>query len=250
MTDDFDSRVRALQEDLIEPAAMLMAWGRLQADKVRQQTMPAYGRLTDAHLLLSGVLAAALLRISGKIVPAGDSTAELNGLFASFVIGMDTCERTIAEGAYLQAGALLRQEMETVARMVEVRQGRQRDGRQANVAMLEESLARLYGSLSDAAHVAQPDIVRLATEHDLEDMEVPGPTSAARFFPVFNRETARRLFAVHLLLMGNLIQEMSIEHDERHNDDDGFSARDVQAVQLAMALMQQEGMVEPGPQAA
>lgn len=249
MSDDFENSVRAFQEDLVESARLVASHFRFQADKVREQTLSAYGRLNDAHLLLSGVLGAALLRVNGKITPAGTNTAELNALFAAFVIGMDACERAIAEGAYLQAGALLRQEMETIARMAEVRQGRQRDGRQANVALLEESLARQYGSLSGAAHVAQPGIVRLATEHDLAEIEVPGPTSAARFFPVFNRDTARRLFAVHLLLMGNLIQEMSIEHDERHAEEDGFSARDVQAVQLAMALMQQEGLVELGPQA-
>lgn len=250
MSDDFENSLRAIQEDHVKSAKLVASHFRFQADKVHEQTLPAYGRLTDAHLLLSGVLSAALLRVNGKITPAGNNTAELNALFAAFVIGMDTCERTIAEGAYLQAGALLRQEMETIARMAEVRQGRQRNGRQANVALLEESLARQYGSLSGAAHVARPDIVRLATEHDLADMEVPGPASAARFFPVFNPETARRLFAVHLLLMANLIQEMSIEFDERHTDADGFSARDTQAVQQAMALMQQEGLVEIGPLAS
>ncbi len=250
MSDAFESSVHAFQEDFLESATLVAAYPRFQADKVREQTLPAYGRLNDAHLLLCGVLGAALLRVNGKITPAGTNTAELNALFAAFIIGMDTCERAIAEGAYLQAAALLRQEMETIARLAEVRRGRQREGRQANVAMLEESLARQYGSLSGAAHVAQPGIVRMATDHDLEGMEVPGPTSAARFFPVFERETARRLFAVHLLLMGNLIQEMSIEHDERHAVEDGFSVRDVQAVQLAMALMEQEGMVELGPQVA
>jgi hypothetical protein len=86
---------------------MLFALQRVFGDKVREQTMKAYGRLVDAHLLTTGVLAAALLRVNGKITPITPTSEERNALFASFVIGIEACESAIAEGRYLQALALL-----------------------------------------------------------------------------------------------------------------------------------------------
>src|SRR5688572_9263378 len=111
MTGDIEAAVEAHKRELAEPAAMLYAAQKVYGDRVGAQSKVAYGRLLDAHLLLTGVLASALLRINGKIAPTTSAIEQRNGLFASYVIGMDTCECAIEEGRYLQAHALLRQEM-------------------------------------------------------------------------------------------------------------------------------------------
>jgi hypothetical protein len=115
MTDDIESDVDVHKRELIESAATLYAVQKIYGDKVREQSKAAYRRLVDAHLLITGVLATGLLRTHGKIIPITDNSDERNALFASYVIGMEACKRTIEEGRYLQAHALLRQEMETLA---------------------------------------------------------------------------------------------------------------------------------------
>lgn len=177
MTDDIEAAVEVHRRELIESAATLYAVQKVYGDKVRAQSKAAYRRLVDAHLLITGVLATGLLRINGKIVQITDTSEERDALFASYVIGMEACERTIGEGRYLQAHALLRQEMETLAQLKAVAAGKRNENRSPNVAVLEESIARLYGGLSAAAHVSKHHMVRAATEWDVSGENLPGPTS-------------------------------------------------------------------------
>jgi hypothetical protein len=142
VAEDVEVAAEAHQRELIQPAAMLFAVQRVFGDKVREQTMRAYGRLIDAHLLTTGVLAAALLRVNGKITPITPTSEERNSLFASFVIGIEACESAIAEGRYLQALALLRQEMETLAQLKHVSAGTRNEKLSPNLAVLENSLGR------------------------------------------------------------------------------------------------------------
>lgn len=243
MTDNIEAAVEIHQRELIESAATLYAVQKIHGDKVREQSKAAYRRLVDAHLLITGVLAIGLLRVNGKISPITDTSEERNALFASYVIGMVACERAIEEGRYLQAHALLRQEMETLAQLKAVTAGKKNESRSPNVAVLEKSLARLYSELSAAAHVSKQHIVRSVTEYEVSGENLLGPTSGTRYFPAFVEELARRSFGLHLMLTLRLIEEMSIDLTEKHGDD-VFTKREVEAVDLAVQLMIAEGVLE------
>lgn len=58
------------------------------------------------------------------------------------MIGLQTCENAIEEARYLQASALLRQEMEILAQLGAVREGRRKSNNSPNVTALETSLRR------------------------------------------------------------------------------------------------------------
>jgi hypothetical protein len=243
MTGDIEAAVAATRRELMEPRATLFAVQRASGKNVREQTLRAYGRLIDAHFLITGLLAAALLRINGKLVPINPTLQGSNALFASFVIGIEICENAIAEGRYLQALALLRQEMETVARIKTIRAGRRRNGKQcSNMAALgDPSLARLGGELSEAAHVSK-HIVRSTTEYEVGGEELPGPTSGTRYFPAFDEGLARRCFSLHLVLAIELVCEFTLYLKDQYSD--GVTESALEAVNLAMQLMQAEGMIE------
>jgi hypothetical protein len=228
-----ERKLRKHSKRLIEPAAMLFAVQHDAGERVRKQTMEGYGRLRDAHLLLAGVLGSALFRANGLKVELREGDMERTALLASFVIGMDLCERAIAEGRLIQACALVRQEMETATQMTALAEGRYRDGRTPNVAALEEDLRRIYGALTDAAHVSRHWIVRSATEYegDAED------TSYTRHFPDFDRNASRGLFATHLVLMARMFGLYSAAKGDPVGDEDR------EAVRLAFDLMEAEGMV-------
>jgi len=239
ISDNIDATVKAYQLELIGPAAKLFAIQKVYGEEVHKKTMMAYGKLVDAHMLATGVLASGLLRISGKSCSSTPESNERSALFASFVIGMTTCESAIAEGRYLQASALLRQEMETLATLkgVNMRKPRKKEARNVNV--LNESLKRLYGALSDAAHLEIHDIVRNVTELNVSVMDFPKQTCVTRYFPDFDEGLARRLFSLYLMLVLGHIEELSIDLG-----DDGFTEFEVDAINLALKLMQSEGMVE------
>jgi hypothetical protein len=243
VTDEIEAAVEVHRRELIASAATLYAVQKVYSDKVRAQSKAAYRRLVDAHLLITGVLAAGLLRINAKITQITNTSEERNALFASYVIGIEACERAIEEGRYLQAHALLRQEMETLAQLKAVVAGKRSQKRSPNIAMLGRSLARLYDELSAAAHVSKHHIVRAATEFEVPAENLPGPTSGTRYFPVFVEDLARRSFGLHLMLTARLIEEISIDLNEQHGGD-GFTKHEVEAVNLAVKLMIAEGILE------
>lgn len=246
--DKLDSAFDAHRQELIEAAGMLLAVQQVFGGKVREQTKAAYKRLLDAHLLVTGVLGAALLRINGAVSPTNRNLEERNALFAAFVIGAGTCEGAIEEGRYLQASCLLRQEMELLTQLKAVRTGKRNEKTSPNLAALKDndlgvSLARLYHELSTAAHVSKHHIVRSATEVEISGDDLPGPTNGTRYYPEFDEGLARRLFSLHLMLTIGIIEEFSIDLPEK-SEDEGFSSRETEAVNLALALIKAEGMID------
>ena len=231
------------KREFIEPAAMLYAVQKIYGDQAKAKAMAAYGRLLDAHMLVTGVLAAGLLRLNGAIAEADQAAFERDALFAAFVIGLEPCEAAIAEARYLQAHAMLRQELEILAQLKAVRANRRKLNGAPNVAALEQSLARLYGGLSTAAHVSRHHIVQTATSWDGEMEGLPGPTNFTRYFPETDDELARKSYALHVYMIIRLVEELRLDLARRY-EGAGITAHENEAINLAVDLMISEGMLE------
>lgn len=240
--DDLDSQVELHSKKLINPASIVYAIQDVHGTQVRTKTLEAYGKLRDAQLLTIGALGSALLRINGRVVRTTPTLSERNALFASLVIGLPACEDAIAEGRYLQAAALLRQEVETLAQIKAVRAGKRTEIKAPNIGLLERSIARAYGDLSAAAHVSRHTLVRDTTTLDESRIDPADSTSRTRFFPDFDEGLARRLFALHLYVLLHVADEIGADLQEKHGR--GFSQRETKALQLALRLMVNEGMLE------
>ncbi|MGY4497833.1 hypothetical protein ACVWYH_001760 [Bradyrhizobium sp. GM24.11] len=238
-----DEAIERHKQALIEPAATLYAVQKVYGDQAKAKAMVAFGRLIDAHMLVTGVLASGLLRINGAIVEGDQTSFERDALFAAFVIGLEPCERAIAEARYLQAHAMLRQELEILAQLKAVRANRRKLNGAPNIAALEQSLARLYGGLSAAAHVSQHHIVQSATSWDGEMENLPGPTNLTRYFPETDVGLARRSYALHIYMVLRLVEELSIDLASRY-DRAAFTVSENEALNLAIELMIAEGMLE------
>lgn len=85
-------------------------------------------------------------------------------LSVSFLQGISLCYDAIGNGLYVQAAALLRQEMETIAALVDTRSsgevkkitGR---GQQVGKGNLSWQMNRLHGGLSSATHLTDPALL-------------------------------------------------------------------------------------------
>lgn len=244
MTETLDEgAIERHKQALIEPAATLYAVQKVYGDQAKAKSMAAYGRLIDAHMLATGVLASGLLRINGAVIEGDQTAFERDALFAAFVIGLEPCERAIAEARYLQAHAMLRQELEILARLKAVGANRRTPNGSPNVAALEQSLGRLYGGLSAAAHVSRHDIVQSATAWVGEMDDLPGPTNMTRYFPETDEGLARRSYALHIYMILRLVEELSVDLGSRHQSA-AFTDTENEALNLAIDLMRAEGMLE------
>jgi hypothetical protein len=241
---DGTMRLEQLKTALTPSATTLCRAQKFAGDHVRAKSKATFGRMLDAHLLVSGVLAAVLLRTNGKRTEDGLLNQERRVLFASYVIGMPVCELAIEEGRYLQAMTLLRQEMETLAQIVISHAGRRKPGKPATVAVLGRDISRIYGELSAAAH---------ASNHDMASGLLTGVTEneetisrATYFYPVENMKLARQAFALHLVLTMNLIGQVAIDYNKAHPKD-GFRPLEQEALNLVVDLLRAEGVVENMP---
>lgn len=243
-TPDETTRLEQLKTALRGPALTLYGAQSFAGDQVRAKSKASFGRMIDAHLLVSGVLAAVLLRTNGKRTQDGLLNQERRVLFASYVVGMSVCELAIQEGRYLQAMTLLRQEMETLAQIVESHDGTRKPGQTANVKVLGKDLSRVYGDLSAAAHASSHDMVSGFVTGIMETEEAT--TRATYFYPVENMKLARQAFALHLVLTMNLIGQIAIDYNKAHPKD-GFGPLEQEALNVAMELLKAEGVVEGIP---
>lgn len=167
-------------------------------EEVRLQSKKVYGPLMDAHWLAISVIANAISKVSGKPGKADPSLAQLLSLSASFIQGIDICESAISEGLYVSAAALLKQEMETVAAIDEVRRSVRISGKTPNVKMFGK-LSVLYGDLNKIAHVSDSNLMQ-----QLITLKLSESTAGAPILPVFNEELAKLFYGLHVALMAML----------------------------------------------
>jgi hypothetical protein len=241
MSTEGKTRLEQLQVALIGLASTVYAAQKYAGDEVRTKTKAAYRRMVDAHILVSGVVGGMLLRTDGKPTEHGDAIQERRVLFASYVVGMPLCEKAIEEGRYLQALTLLRHEMEILAQIVSSHLGKRVHGKAAKLSVLRKDIARMHGTLSAAAHSAKHAMASelLTKEYETEDRISMG----THFYPVLNETLARRAFAFHLILTIDLICQMAIDYQVTHPTD-GVGPLDQEAVNFALGLLEEEGMVE------
>jgi hypothetical protein len=235
------TRLEELKAALTEPAATILAAQEYAGDEVSAKTKAAYGRMVDAHLLIRGVIGGMLIRTEGKRTEHGDVVQERRVLFASFVVGMPLCEQAIEEGRYIQALTLLRHEMETLAQVVSSHLGKRVHGKAAKISVLRKDISRMHGTLSAAAHSAKhPMASELLTRGHESEYRI---STGTYFYPVLNETLSRRAFAFHLILTIDLICQMAIDYQLTHPAE-GVGPLDQEAVNVALRLLEEEGMVE------
>ena len=112
------------------------------------------------------------------------------------------------------------------------------------MAVLGRDISRIYGELSAAAHASNHDMASGLLTGVMENEETI--SRATYFYPVENEKLARQAFALHLVLTMNLIGQVAIDYNKAHPED-GFGPLDREALNLALDLLNAEGVVENTP---
>jgi hypothetical protein len=139
------------------------------------------------------------IETSGKT--ASSISARIS-LSANMVQAFYVVEQLISEGAYWSAAAVLRQHMETLARIVGYRTGISGKAKKPeNAVVLPFGLNRNYGRLSQLCHTSDGEI--------LEDFsECAGMEGSATVAPEFREKWARFFFFIHIEHMFHLAVEI------------------------------------------
>lgn len=218
----------------MENAILLLEAITIRRNENREYSKIDYGLLLDAHLSVTAVIGTLLFKDSMKPGNTNEIISGKLSLIASFVQGIDLCETSISEGLYAQAAGLLKQEIETIAAIEEFIVGNRKDGITPNVKHVKWDLKRIYGDLNKVAHVSHKDSFQ-----PLYQAETKGEAVPVSIVPIYNKDIARSLYAVHVALLIHLASLLIDTYKEIYNEKP--SAAEYQILTGAIKMMESEG---------
>jgi hypothetical protein len=214
--------VRDLPEDVLKElrglhsaASELMAAQIKRRRAIRARWKSDAREILDAHNLAFGVVSTLVTRKSG--VP-GKSSSSVDGrlaVSASFIQGVEICEVAISEGLYVQAAAMLKQELEVIAALEEHRENRRKDKKTPNVGNASlKCMKEVYRDLNATAHIGNRDVLNSLVSRQLSE-EVTG----AFVYPIYSKEIAFYFYGLQVLLLILLASEIDELYQEMYGEE-------------------------------
>lgn len=177
------------------------------ATAVRRESCGRYKTLWRAYVEL-GDLLFSLVAQGATDAPTTEAQARRISLTASLIQSSTVVANLVSEGFYWSAGAVLRQHMETLARIIEIRTGCHTTGTKTpNVGVLPYRLSRNYGRLSELVHTSGGEsLVDFAVSRQ-------GP-EVATAQPRYRELWANGLLCLDITQMVVLLQEIDFLHQD------------------------------------
>ncbi|MFW5809088.1 MAG: hypothetical protein ACOCWN_01260 [Halanaerobium sp.] len=202
----------------------------------REKTKPVYGAMSYGHIVCLGAINSLIKRYNLKPGKTNEKITNSLSLLSSFFQSIDICEVAITESIYVQATALLKQEMEIISAFEEIWKDKREDGVTPNVSNLKFDLNKLYGDINDIAHTGKQKILNEFFQVDLKTGNKIKPTSIT---PVFDKKLARRLFGLHLALM--IQGALCLDRLFNEMYDEGFAKKEYTFISYAGQTLVKEG---------
>lgn len=169
-------------------------------------------------------------------------------LVISFLQGISLCYETIGNGFYVQAAGLLRQEMETIAALVEARctgevkkiTGR---GQQVGKGNIAWNMNRLHGPLSSATHLTDPALLD-GLYRSVATIEEGLSGRPLRLMPLYSKGDTENFWAFQAGLILQLFQEANFVLVDLYGE--GANAVETYAWNAAFDALQKAGFLVEG----
>jgi hypothetical protein len=195
------------------------------SEKIGSKTQADHARILKAHFDLSIEIQKELSPLLNsltrdeerngqivKVVRSNRMHEEWEAVFSVINMATGPILQLICEGLYLQAYCIVRQAFEGIAQLHHVRKGTRQATKAPQIKHLDEALRKLYGPLSEGAHIAT---------HDTAQMQAPsasGMESTLAFLPhgislipCYSPELSGKLLKIHLELRRLLLSHLQ-EH--------------------------------------
>lgn len=165
---------------------------REAAARVRVETEGKLQLLRDAHRIVGDLLLRLVRQGAFEASSPTEGQSQRLSLTAGLIQSVSVSNDLIVSGFYWSAAGVLRQQMETVARVVEIRKGKYKGGRETpDVALLPYGLAQNYGRLSELAHTSRGELLG-------DFVQSTAGEEVATSEPCYRDPWAKELFCVHL----------------------------------------------------
>lgn len=215
---------------------------RAMREKARADALLELGEIQEAYSLTYQAVALAARQSDGLISKVTAGPDRRGAVIAAFIVGLAVVEDAILDGFNPQAAALVRQELEAIAALEEIRRGRRVEKQAPNVRMVEALDGRIYGNLSDAAHLSHHETLRSLVNMTTAEIEgAPVPVAANLLSPQHIPGATRRLFGLHVFLMLHLVDHQSVHLADLHTVE--LLPEAVEAANHALRILARTGII-------
>lgn len=180
-------------------------------------------------------------RYSLKPCKTDQSIADRLLLESSFFQGIHLTETAIVGGFYSQAGALVRQEMETLAAIENHKKNKWKPGKTPNVKELGW-MSVVYDELNNLTHLGLPGVLDpLHRELKIETIPDAQPCS---ILPIYNKNYAKPLYGQHTIF----VVAFAIKNGELLNEmyGESLTKSDCEILRSVVLALQEGGIIAPG----
>jgi hypothetical protein len=231
-------QTNSFKQNVVESGNRICSEWRKQAKEIRLKSEEAYGcLLIEARFLMISVLS--YLQISKEGIPGktNEHLGEILRLIAIFWQGQFDTERLISEGQYIKASAVIKQEIEIITRIAEIKKGVAKEGKPPNVKYAPSMLNLHYGDMNDIAHISKPYMLDTLTTID------KGSFSGVSIQPIFHGGIAKNLYEIHLCIFYNIVFEAIELVQKMYSDDIDFVLPACQILAIVNELMINSGLI-------
>ncbi len=219
----------------------LRAAHQVMREKARAAALAELGDIEEAYALAYQAVALSARQADGKVSDFAYDSDRRGAILAAFVVGLQLVEDAILDGFNPQASALVRQELEAIAALEEIERGRRVEKQTPNARMVGTLHGRIYGDLTNAAHLSHHATLRTLVGIETEIADVPGLVAANLMSPQHIPESTRRLFGLHVLLMIHLVEHQGLHLADFLGIDVANEA--IEAANQSLQLLARAGVV-------
>jgi len=181
---------------------------REAAARVRIETDGKLQRLRESHRSVGDLLLRLVQQGAFEASSPTEGQFQRMSLMPGLIQSVSVSNDLIVSGFYWSAVAVLRQQMEAVARVVEIRTGKYKGGtKTSDVALLSYGLAQNYGRLSELAHTSRGELLA-------DFVQSPAGEEVATCKPYYRDPWAKDLLCIHLAHCFALAHEIDLLHRE------------------------------------
>jgi len=228
---------------LSEDARFFLGTHQLMRGSVRSKLENLNAPLVASYNSALSVVASQAKRSDGKYGELGEKAKRRGPILAAFTVGLSLVEGAIFGGYPIQAAALVRQELEAIAALVEIESSTRRDKVTPNIKVLNVH-GRIYGTLSQITHFADNKWVRRLIAYDvppnLGDLSATA-TEAWCISPRYSESLSSTL-GIHVFLMLHFTEHQALHMKDLHDLDE--TPEEAAYAEAALKILVDKGVVD------
>ncbi len=206
--------------------------------KIRLESEKAYGdELIKARKLI--LAAYYYLAISKQGIPGrtNDTIGNRLVLITTFFQGAIITEIAISEGNPVKASAALKQDIEILTRLYELKEGKRLD-HVPNVKNAPVNFKEHYGDMNNIAHITKPYILE-----NISVVSISDEIRSVSIRPLCNTKGAKELYEIHINLCYWILLEAITLHREMYDDDEAILLPVYKLLDIAKKLLTKAGWI-------